>query len=84
MKLVFEMQGKLFNVLVDQERSVSFSSELTNNKWLAFRELAMKEDNQEEVRLAEEIIKCLPSEELVEKYIISEFSKFGLAHIKTE
>lgn len=85
MRLVFSVSGKLFIVRVSDKRELFFSSDLTNNKEISFVDESLKQGNNvADTRLAAAIVRDLVDVKDVERYVISEFSKQGLVHVKTE
>lgn len=84
MKIVFEIGGQFLEIVIDKERNTVFRGPSTNNKFIDYDELGSMSDNDPgEVRAGKFIIQNLKDLDAVEKYVIMEFERKGLTHIKT-
>lgn len=84
MKLIFTVGQQVINFYVNKKREMFFSSSLTNDEKVPFRNIVNnKVNSKEDIELTEAIIKDIKKETHLEQYIINECKREGLVHVKT-
>lgn len=91
MIITFQVGSELISAQVDEERTLSMRSKLTNNEFIPFTEMVGRSGQSGmEAELTQTIIRSLPTVEDVEFYVRTEFlrnhdlMRFGIRHIKTQ
>jgi len=84
MILHFVIQGGMLDFRVTKERIASMRGTLTNNKWVSFdKAVKLTKQSGKHAEMTTKIIRCLPSMEDVEWYVIHEFERMGISYLKT-
>lgn len=91
MIIAFRIGPEIVKIKVDEKRALFLASKLTNDVFMPFDEAAEKSGQVgKSSEMTMKIVKCLPTVEDVEWYVIDEFKKtpelraIGVTHIGTE